>query len=197
MTRSAAERPDRRGIAAGARCSRAPRGPREKSLVSSWIDERHEAQRRRSPRPASPTTSTPPTFRPGPAADRASATSSAPTIGQERDAQDVALHRHGRADRRQQPPRGATGRPGPPRAGQRDRARQGDEVRVPDERRFVDRGRRDGHREPRDEAGDGTADRACQPPRDDDGGDPGQRDHERPRPAANRRRSSAAAGASR
>jgi hypothetical protein len=56
--------------------------------------------------------------------------------GQQRDAEDVALHRDrvpsaATSHHRRSPPTSL------PRCGERDRARQRDEVRVPDERRFI------------------------------------------------------------
>ena len=112
-----------------------------------------------------------------------------PDDRQHRHAQHVALHRDRRPDAGQQPPARVARRPGPPGTGQRDRARQRDEVRVPDERRFLDRRGRDRHRQPGDEPGHRAADRPRQPPRHEDRGDPGQRDECRRPPAANRRRS--------
>ena len=113
--------------------------------------------------------------------DRASATSSAPTIGSIVTpstwhciviAVPTPASSHQRGSRR---------RPGPPGTGQRDRARQRDEVRVPDERRFLDRRGRDRHREAGHEAGHRAPDRPCQPPRHEDRGDPRQRDERRHR----------------
>ena len=174
MTRNRPIGPDRRRVAAGAQVveRRADLGEVARQLVDH---QREEAQRHDRRGPPARTARPARRSAPGPRL-RASATRRPPTIGRSVTprtwhciviAVPTAASSHHR---------GSPGRPRTPRPGEGDRARQGDEVRVPDERGLVDGRRGDGHREPGDETGDRPADVAGQPPRHEHGGDPGQRD---------------------
>ena len=92
------------------------------------------------------------------------------------DAEDVALHRHHRAEAARDPP------PGPPGAPRHHRGPEGegrggrDQVGVPDERALVDAGGRDRGEQPGNRAGERSAEQAGQPPRPGDRRDPEQGD---------------------
>ena len=91
-------------------------------------------------------------------------------------AEHVAVHRDDDAETGHDPPGGSAARPRPPCCCESDRARERDEVRVPDERRLVDSARGYGHEESRNRASDGPTDRPGKPPRDPDRGDARERD---------------------
>ena len=101
----------------------------------------------------------------------------------EGDPEDVALDSDDEPGRGDDPPACAPCPVRTPGAGQGDRRRQGNEVRVPDPGRFRDRACRDGHQQAGHEARDRTADRARQPPGDANRGHAGDRnrpgDHDR------------------
>ena len=95
------------------------------------------------------------------------------------DPQDVQVHRHDRGGAGDDPPARPAGLPGMPGRREGDRAGQGDQVRVPDEGRFVDGAGRDGHQQARDQSGGRAADRPAEPGRHRDRRDAGERDRER------------------
>ena len=140
-------------------------------------DERQEAERddRQTGEPELPHAATLDRCRPRPGVRD----QQRPEDRQQGDSQHVTLHRHGRPEGRHEPPARLPRAPGTPGSGEGDRARQRDEVRVPDECGLLDRGARDSHRESSDEPRERAADRACQPPGDGHRRDPRERDESR------------------